>query len=89
MGSSQTYYVGAEASIQYANPRENHVRAAYFVYGISQLVSNNQPDFVTVTKTTNFVVLWIVAPFILGSVVLFLAGQYFVRSLRDRPTQLI
>lgn len=89
VGTARVYYIGGEMEGQWGGSADGGVRGVYFVYGVTQGVVDNQPDFVTVTRTTNFVVLWIVAPFILGSVVLFLAGRYFVRSLRERPTQLI
>ncbi len=72
------------------NSKQHHVRAAYFSYGILQQVKNNEPTFdSSINKNTGFVVLWIVVPFLLGSVVMYFALRYFIRSFRYQPTQLI
>jgi hypothetical protein len=90
VGDANTYYIGGEAEVAWSNSKQHHVKGAYFSYGILQQVANNEPSFSNpVNKNTGFVVLWIIVPFLLGSIVMYFALRYFIRSVRYQPTQLV
>ena len=55
---------------------------------MSRLLKDNQPVF-SEKNSLGFVVLWIVLPFLVGSVLLYLAARYLIRSFSAYPTQLI
>lgn len=67
------------------------MKAVYFVYDISQMVTGNEPEFKNYNKTDNtfFILLWIVVPFAIGSFVFYLAVKYFISSIRQGPNQLV
>lgn len=88
IGKSDEYYVGGEVVVRWkANPR--YINRAKFVYGVIQMLMSNKPKFPQVNRNTNFVVVWIVIPFVLGSLALYYAAKYFLKSIRYRPTELI
>ena len=71
--------------------QKNHINSAYFVYDVTQLLRNNQSPSKGNTKETSlgFIVMWVVLPFLVGSVLLFFAARYLIRSFSAYPTQLI
>ena len=68
-----------------------HIETAYFVYDVTQLLKNNQPVSPSNKGRNNliFVVIWIVIPFLIGSVLLYFAARYLIRSFSAYPTQLV
>lgn len=85
----RSFYVGAEAKVYLDNPKYLHPDAAYFVYDVSQLLLNNSPEFHKDNKNLKFVVVWIIFPFLIGSILLYLAARFCIRSFSAYPSQLI
>ena len=74
--------------LEIADKEKNHINSAYFVYDVTQLMKNIRPE----TKEKNTFVniaIWVVLPFLVGSILLFFAARYLIRSFSAYPTQLI